>query len=59
MPKYKDDFDNDELNYEMEELENDYGMDVSQITKVMGSKPKKNHKNIKFHKDGFYDKNRK
>lgn len=58
MPKFNNFEDDDELNYEIEELE-DYGMDISQITKVIGSKPKKNQKNIKFHKDGFYDKNRK
>ena len=58
MPKFKDFEDYDD--FEMEEIENDYGINFSQMaSKMMKSKPKKNHKEPKFKKDGYYDKNRK
>jgi hypothetical protein len=49
----------DELDYEIEEIENDYGADFSQITKKFVSKSKKKHKDVKFKKDGYFDKNNK
>jgi hypothetical protein len=57
MPKYVfDDYDED---MELEELEEQFGTEISSVaSKHMKNSPK-NHKEPKFKKDGFYEKNRK
>lgn len=52
------DFDNDNFEEELSELDEKYGFGFSNaVNKVMNRKSKK--KNAKFRKDGFYDKNKK
>ena len=58
MPKYNldDDYEN-ELD---EELAEEFGEDISNIVSQRIKTPKKNnHKDLKFKKDGYYDRNRK
>ena len=57
MPKY-DNFEQD-FDFEMEEIENDFGSSFSKVTQKVKKTQKKNHKEPKFHKDGYLDKNRK
>lgn len=52
------DFDNDNFEEELSELDEKYGVGFSNVVnKAMKRKSKK--KSAKFHKDGFYDKNKK
>lgn len=57
MPKY-DNFEQD-FDFEMEEIENDFGSNFSKVTQKVKKTQKKKHKEPKFHKDGYLDKNRK
>ena len=54
-------YDDEDLDYEIEELENDYGSDFSNdVVKFVTSSSKSNHrKEKKFRKDGYFEKNRK
>jgi len=59
MGKYN--FEDDE-DFELdEELQEQFGDEFSYaVSRQIGNKPKKNNdKSLKFHKDGYFDKNRK
>lgn len=58
MAKKVNDFNNDEFEEEISEIDEKYGRGFSNVaTKAIKRKSKK--KNNKFHKDGFYDNYRK
>ena len=42
-----------------EELEEQFGIEISAVASKHIKNPSKNHKDLKFKKDGFYEKNRK
>lgn len=53
-------YDDEDFDYEIEELENDYGSDFSnEVTKFVNSGKSNHRKEKKFKKDGYFEKNRK